>query len=374
MTKERLDSLVYQKGLVGSREKASRLILAGLVLVNNRNATKPGMRYDIESKIRLKKKNMYVSRGGLKIEKINKDFYIDFKNKVVVDVGASTGGFSDYSLKNGAKKVYAIDVGYGQLAQKLRDNEKVISMERTDIRNVDKFSDKIDIFLIDVSFISLKKILPKIKEIIIKQDHKADIIALVKPQFEVGKAVADRFKGIIKDETIRKKALDDIISFSGKEGFASISRTKASLKGAKGNQEYLLYLRYPKKIITFGVFDCFHEGHKFLLAKAGEKDNLLVILPSDNRVKKIKGNEPINNLEQRLSNIKELGYKVEMEKVEPWDNIIEAKADIIVLGYDQHWANLIDKKIKESKYLVRTKKIKESFSSNIYKSRMLRDK
>lgn len=241
-SKKRLDQLVFEKGLTESREKAQRLILARKIKVNDQFITKVGTKVSENAKLELEKGFEYVGRGAKKIESAYKKFKIDFNGKTIVDIGASTGGFTDFALQHGAKKVYAVDTGYGQLAYSLRCNSQVINMERTDIRKVSEFSEKIDMFLIDVSFISLKRIFPKVAEFIDNQKTRSSIIALVKPQFEVGKEIADKTKGVIKDEKIQKRVLQEIKAFAKELGFTVISEVKAGVTGEKGNQEYLLYL------------------------------------------------------------------------------------------------------------------------------------
>jgi 23S rRNA (cytidine1920-2'-O)/16S rRNA (cytidine1409-2'-O)-methyltransferase len=188
----------------------------------------------------------YVSRGALKLKRAIETFGIDLAGKTIADIGASTGGFTDYALQNGADKVYAIDCGYGQLDQKLRNDKRVINMERTNIKDVEALPDPIDIFVIDVSFISLKKILPQVITIIRNSKfeirNSSDIIALIKPQFEVGKEVADRYRGVIKDENIRQEVVTDIKNFATKSGYIIEGLTDSPIKGAKGNKEFLLYM------------------------------------------------------------------------------------------------------------------------------------
>jgi len=246
MTKKRLDVLLYEKGIVPSREKAQRLILAGLVYVDNHKSVKPGMSFDDSVCLKVIEKDFYVSKGGQKIKPAYEKFGLEFKNKIIVDVGSSTGGFTDFALKNKAKRVYAIDVGYGQLAQKLRENPKVVVMEKTNIKDINALPEIIDFFLIDVSFISLKKVLSIIKNIILNQKYRSEVIALIKPQFEVGKKMADKFKGVIKDEKVQMGILQDIIEFSKKENFLFKGFQKAGLRGEKGNQEYFIYLEYNR--------------------------------------------------------------------------------------------------------------------------------
>ena len=244
--KKRLDILVSEKKDL-SRAKAQAMIMAGQVFVDGTLASKAGAEFDESKKIEIKDLFPYVSRGALKIEKAYQDFNINFKDKVACDIGASTGGFTDFALQNGAKKVYAIDVGYGQLAQKLRENDRVVVMERTNIRDVSDLPEKIDIFIIDVSFISLKKVLPQILTIIRNSKFEirnSSVISLVKPQFEVGKKIADKFKGVIKDEKIQESVLKDIISYAENLGFKLKNKTTSPIKGTKGNREYLIHLIY----------------------------------------------------------------------------------------------------------------------------------
>lgn len=237
--KKRLDVLIFEKGLAKSRSEAERLIMSGLVLIDGKVFDKPGMSVAEDVEVVLKEKFPYVSRGALKLEKAFQEFSLNFKDKIICDVGSSTGGFTDFALQNGAKKVYAVDVGRGQLDQKIREDQRVVVMERTDFRDVNEFDDRIDMFVCDVSFISLKKILPKIKQL---SEPVTSVIALIKPQFEVGKAIADRFKGVIKDEDIRQGVVKDIENFSRELGFEVKGITESPIEGAKGNKEYLMYL------------------------------------------------------------------------------------------------------------------------------------
>lgn len=239
--KERIDIVLFEKGLTESREKGSRLILAGQVFADGIKIVKPGTKINIDSTINIKELSLYVGKGALKLESAYKEFKLNFKEKVIVDVGSSTGGFTDFSLQKGAKKVYSIDVGYGQLYQRLRDNDRVVVMEKTDIRDVNKLPEIIDFFVVDVSFISLEKILPSIKDIIDSQKYKSGVICLVKPQFEVGKKIADKYKGVINDEDIQLEMVDKIINFANNLGFIFKGKIKSAVKGHKGNQEYLVY-------------------------------------------------------------------------------------------------------------------------------------
>jgi len=242
--KKRLDILTAEK-LNISRAKAQALIMAGAIFVDEKMFTKSGLNIEETSDIRAREAFPYVSRGALKLERAAQEFGIIFKDKIIADIGASTGGFTDYSLQHGAKKVYAIDCGYGQLDQKLRNDKRVINMERTNIKDVEALPESIDIFVIDVSFISLKKVLPQILTIIGNWNLEvgnSSVIALVKPQFEVGKGVADKCRGIITDENIQQEVIADIKNFATKSGFIIEGLTESPIKGAKGNKEFLLYL------------------------------------------------------------------------------------------------------------------------------------
>jgi 23S rRNA (cytidine1920-2'-O)/16S rRNA (cytidine1409-2'-O)-methyltransferase len=241
--KKRIDDILVEKKLAPSKNKAQAFIMAGQVTVDGRPITKPGQQVDEDAQVRLNNLFPYVSRGALKIEKAFKEFNLDFNAKIVCDIGASTGGFTDFALQNGAKKSYAIDVGYGQLDQKLRIDKRVVNLERNHILKIDSLPEKIDYFLIDVSFISLKKIFPQLKKIVQNEKGKYDIIALVKPQFEVGKEVADKFKGVIKDEKIRSQIVSDIVEFTQSIGFSFLGSTESPIEGAKGNKEILIYLQ-----------------------------------------------------------------------------------------------------------------------------------
>ncbi len=236
--KKRLDQIVFEKGFSDSRTKAQSLIMAGNVFVDGEIKDKVGFLVEEDSDIFIKENFPYVSRGALKLEKAYKEFGLDFKDKIICDIGSSTGGFTDFALQEGAKKVFAIDVGRGQLDLKLRENPKVVVMEKTDFRNVEKFSDPVDYFVCDVSFISLKKIIPTIKKLF---DKSSQAIVLIKPQFEVGKKEADRGKGVIKDENVRQKVVEDIMQFVDDSSFETLGLVESPITGAKGNVEYLLW-------------------------------------------------------------------------------------------------------------------------------------
>ena len=239
--KERLDKLLHQKNLAESREQAKRLILAGLVIVNEQKIDKAGTLVPDDAEIRLLgQEHPYVGRGGLKLEKALQEFEIDPTGKVAIDVGASTGGFTDCLLQRGAEKVYAIDVGYGQLAWKLVNDPRVINRERTNIRHLspDDFDEQMDIAVIDLSFISLKKILVPLSALLKSQ---AEVVALVKPQFEVGKGEVGK-GGIVKSPEKHQQVIQEIHEYAESIGFSVQGVTESPIKGAKGNTEFLMYL------------------------------------------------------------------------------------------------------------------------------------
>lgn len=238
--KIRLDKYLFDSGLVESRAKAQALILSGLVYVRGEKIDKPG--HPIQADIELEIRNNhlgYVSRGGLKLESAIKYFDIRVGEKICGDIGASTGGFTDCLLQFGAKKVYAIDTGYGQFDYRLRQDQRVILMENSNARYLTETSipEKIDLLAIDVSFISLKLILPAVMKLM---QPLGEIISLIKPQFEAGRKFISK-GGVLKDDFIRKKVLDDIILFSGQIGLNVIDIMESPLKKPKGNIEYFMY-------------------------------------------------------------------------------------------------------------------------------------
>ncbi len=243
--KIRLDQLLLKKGITESREKARALIIEGKVFVNGNKVEKPGSMVDENSEVTLCGETIpYVSRGGLKLEHAIKHFNIDIKDKVAMDVGASTGGFTDCILQHGAKRVYAIDVGYGQIAWKLRTDPRVIAIERTNIRYMERerIPEPVDIATVDVSFISLKLVIPKVLEFL-KPD--GEIVALIKPQFEVGKGEVEK-GGIVRSKDKREKAVEDIKNFFESLSLKVIGVVESPIKGQKGNIEYLIYVKFEK--------------------------------------------------------------------------------------------------------------------------------
>ena len=240
--KERLDVILVNNGLASSRDNAKRTIMAGLVTVDGIVETKSGQKFDVDSEFKVKDKLLkYVSRGGLKLEKAIPSFNIKLNGCYAVDMGASTGGFTDCMLMNGALKVYALDVGYGQLDYKLRVDPRVINMEKTNIRYLDTtlIEEPIDFISIDVSFISLRHMFPVASEIL--KDAGA-VMCLIKPQFEAGREQVGK-KGIVRDSKIHVEVIENVISYASDNGLYPHGLDYSPVKGTKGNIEYLLYLR-----------------------------------------------------------------------------------------------------------------------------------
>lgn len=238
--KERLDTLLVQKGLFQSRERAKRSIMAGTVYVDGKKVDKAGTKIEIDSEIAVKKDPVpYVGRGGLKLEKALDYFKVDVSDKKAVDVGASTGGFTDCLLQKGAEKVYAIDVGYGQLDWKLRNDSRVIVMERTNIRYIkpEDIQEPCHIAVIDVAFISLTLVLPPVNNLLTSD---GEIIALIKPQFEAGKEKVGK-GGIVKEPEVHREVIEKIVSFVLEMGLSINGITCSPITGADGNIEYLIY-------------------------------------------------------------------------------------------------------------------------------------
>lgn len=241
MPKVRLDIRLTQAGFFDSREKARRAVMAGLVFVNGECVDKPGSPVGSDAEIEIKGNPLpYVSRGGLKLEKALKEFDINLTGKTCMDIGASTGGFTDCMLKNGAKRVYSIDVGYGQLAWKLRCDSRVVVMERTNFRYVkpEEIEETIDFASVDVSFISLRKILLPAKALLASDGA---IVCLVKPQFEAGRDKVGK-KGVVREPSVHIAVVEEIIQFALREGFFVYGLSFSPIKGPEGNIEYLLYL------------------------------------------------------------------------------------------------------------------------------------
>ncbi len=237
----RLDTELVNRGLVESREKAKALIMSGVVYIDGQKAYKAGDKVKEGQQIEVRGEKLpFVSRGGLKLQKSVKSFEIDLNDKVCADIGASTGGFTDCMLQNGAKKVYAIDVGYGQLAWKLRNDPRVVNMEKTNIRYIDLnlLKEDIDFISIDVAFISLKLVLPVAYEML-KDGGK--IVALVKPQFEAGREEVGK-KGVVRDKDVHKNVFNSTATFARELGFKILGADYSPIKGPEGNIEFLLYM------------------------------------------------------------------------------------------------------------------------------------
>ncbi len=242
MSKVRLDVLVHKKSLAASREKAQAMIQAGQIYVNGQKMDKPGSLVAEESDVEVHGERLrYASRGGLKLEKALEVFALDFADKVVLDVGASTGGYTDCALQNGARKVYAVDVGYGQLDWKLRNDPRVINLERTNIRHISsrELPEMVDIITIDVSFISTALVFPAIAPWL-RPDGQ--VICLVKPQFEAGRDKVGK-KGVVRDPQVHMEVINKVIACAGGAGLSCQGMTFSPIKGPKGNIEYLLLFR-----------------------------------------------------------------------------------------------------------------------------------
>lgn len=242
MKKIRLDQLVFDLGLAESRERAKTTVMSGLVFVNGQRADKPGMQVSPDVNVEVKGTALpYVSRGGLKLEKALKVFPVDVNGKVCIDCGASTGGFTDVLLKNGAAKVYSVDVGYGQLAWSLRNDERVVNMERTNIRYIssEQIPEPLDICVMDLSFISVKLVLPAVCALL-KDD--AQLVCLIKPQFEAGREEVGK-KGVVRDKAVHLSVIESVLSFAPTVGMTVMGLDFSPIKGPEGNREYLCYMK-----------------------------------------------------------------------------------------------------------------------------------
>lgn len=240
--KERLDVLLVNGGFAPSREKAKAIIMSGCVYVNGQKEDKAGSTFDEKAQIEVRGTVLkYVSRGGLKLEKAMGNFDITLQDKVCMDVGASTGGFTDCMLQNGAVKVYSIDVGHGQLAWKLRQDERVVCMERTNIRYVvpEDMNEAAAFASIDVSFISLTKVLPAVKALL---TENGQIVCLIKPQFEAGREQVGK-KGVVRDKKVHEDVIRTVCEFAASIGFELLNLEFSPIKGPEGNIEYLLHLQ-----------------------------------------------------------------------------------------------------------------------------------
>jgi len=237
--KQRLDQSLVARGLVATRTKAEAMVMAGLVKVDGQRIDKAGYFVKPEATLEIKALPSYVSRGGDKIASVASKLKLDFRDKIVMDVGSSTGGFTDFALKRGARKVYAIDVGTNQLDYRLRTDARVVSMERTDIRDVSELPEAIDMVVIDVSFISLKTIMPAVIRLI---SDKTIVVAMAKPHFEADRETATKHKGVIKNDTIRRSVLKGVED-SLKTWFVVLDKADSEVLGRKGNKERFFLLK-----------------------------------------------------------------------------------------------------------------------------------
>lgn len=267
----RLDVAVFEQGFVESRAKAGALIMAGQVYVNGQKVIKAGYSLKPDDKIEVRGEKLpFVSRGGLKLDKAMKEFDLSLDGCVCMDIGASTGGFTDCMLQNGAVKVYSVDVGYGQLAWKLRSDERVVNMERTNFRYLtpEDIDDKLDFASVDVSFISLKKILPVLFELL-KDDACA--VCLIKPQFEAGREKVGK-KGVVRELSTHKEVVNDILQFAYDTGYSVLGLSFSPIRGPEGNIEYLMYIKKATDNNTMAVEDAdsIVEQSHAVLSKGGE--------------------------------------------------------------------------------------------------------
>jgi len=274
MEKERIDQLLVEKGLFESRTKAQSAILAGIIYVDDKRVDKAGHSVPKEAKIEIKGEKLpYVSRGGLKLEHALKEFKVEAKGLVVLDVGSSTGGFTDCVLSKGASHVYAIDVGYGQLAWKLRNDPRVTVVERTNARNLrpeelykkkwetgDGRRERAGLAVIDVSFISLSKILPAVYDLL---NDQGEVVALVKPQFEAGREQVEK-GGLVRNEGVQAQVLDNVASASRKLGFKLAGVTYSPIKGADGNIEFFVHLGKIGEDRKFDASEIVKDAHEKL--------------------------------------------------------------------------------------------------------------
>ena len=264
--KKRLDTAVFEQGFCESREKAKTHIMAGVVYVNNQKADKPGLNIKDDDVIEVRSNPLkYVSRGGLKLEKAMEIFPIQLDDKICADIGASTGGFTDCMLQNGASKVYAIDVGYGQLAWKLRTDERVVNLERTNFRYCTKENvpDDLQFCSVDVSFISLSIIVPVMRTLMA---DNSEAVCLIKPQFEAGREKVGK-KGVVREKLVHIEVVDKTIDMMLKTGFSVLGLTFSPIKGPEGNIEYLIYIKKddePKNLLSVSSSDVVNASHSEL--------------------------------------------------------------------------------------------------------------
>ena len=242
MKKQRLDLLVYELGYTDSRERARTTVMSGLVFVNGQRVDKPGTAVSPDAKIEVRGEALpFVSRGGFKLDKALKVFPVDPAGKICLDCGASTGGFTDVLLQHGAAKVYAVDVGYGQLAWKLRTDARVVSLERTNLRYItsEQIPDPIALAVMDVSFISIRLVIPAVRQLL---TPGADLICLIKPQFEAGREEVGK-KGVVRDSAVHARVIEEILAFAHAEGLSVQGLDFSPIRGPEGNIEYICHLK-----------------------------------------------------------------------------------------------------------------------------------
>ena len=268
--KERLDILIVNKGLAASREKAKAIIMSGIVYVDGQKEDKAGSMFEETANIEVRGATLkYVSRGGLKLEKAMTHFGVQLKDKICMDVGSSTGGFTDCMLQNGAVKVYAVDVGHGQLDWKLRNDHRVVCMEKTNIRYVtpEDITDRINFSSIDVSFISLTKVLGPVKALLADDGQ---IVCLIKPQFEAGREKVGK-KGVVREKSTHLEVIEKVIEFAVSIGFEILNLEYSPIKGPEGNIEYLVHLKKEQDVEQAGMKENV-DVQKVVEAAHGELD------------------------------------------------------------------------------------------------------
>ena len=268
--KERLDSLLVERGIVTGRDKAKAVIMAGLVYVNGEKVTKAGTSVAPDAAVEYRGEQMkFVSRGGYKLERAMQVFPLTLEGRVCMDIGASTGGFSDCMLQQGAKRVYAVDVGYGQLDWKLRNDPRVVNMERTNIRYVEELPEVLDFVSIDVSFISLRLVLPVAYRLL---GETGEAVCLIKPQFEAGREQVGK-GGVVRDSAVHCQVMERVEGYARELGFCVAGLDYSPIKGPKGNIEYLLYL--TKQVTSSepaGIAETVQAAHHALSTPHGEEE------------------------------------------------------------------------------------------------------
>jgi 23S rRNA (cytidine1920-2'-O)/16S rRNA (cytidine1409-2'-O)-methyltransferase len=260
--KKRIDQLLAERQLAPSREKAKALIMSGNVYVGEQKVLKAGEEYDENADIRVTGVMKYVSRGGFKLEKAMEDYGLSLAGRICADIGSSTGGFTDCMLQCGASRVYSVDVGYGQLAWKLRQDPRVVVLERTNARYLTEkqIPDRLDFFSMDVSFISVKLIIPALIPLL---SDSAEAVILIKPQFEAGRGKVGK-NGVVRDAGVHKEVLENVTGFLEENGFGIIGLTYSPIKGPKGNIEFLAYVRAGTESGEYDIEELVKEAHQKL--------------------------------------------------------------------------------------------------------------